>query len=262
METDNFIVVANIESRKTVKELKTGLEKSRNVFMQLYPIKEPLKAVSVVKAFESRKEYIAYVGKQYEWTGGLWMASKKELVVSPANFGSARAKREMLVEVIQHEGFHQYIYFATGEQHTAVWFNEGNATFFEGIEYDRKNVAIESTYRTAKVAAIADSANISKLLAMSHAEFYGVNKRQNYILAYGLMFFLHKGAKIMKGKYKNNYSEIPLKYYQAILATRDAEQATKIAWHGVDMNKFNQIFRKFWDSKNLIKKAVRHNILK
>ena len=262
METANFIVVANIENRKVVKELKIGLEKSRMVFMQLYPIKKPLKAVSVVKAFETRKEYIAYIGKQYEWTGGLWMANKKELVVSPINFGSARTKREMLVEVIQHEGFHQYIYFATGEQHTAVWFNEGNATFFEGIEYKGKKVVIESTYRTAKVADIAASADISKLLTMSHREFYGINKTYNYILAYGLMFFLQKGAEEMKGKYKNNYSKIPFKYYQAILKTSNAAQATKIAWHGVNMKQFHQAFRKFWDSKRLINKAIRHDILK
>jgi hypothetical protein len=262
LETNNFIVVANIDNRKTVKELKAGLEKSRTVFMQIYPIKEPLKAVSVVKAFETRKEYIAYIGKQYEWTGGLWIADKKELVVSPMNFGSARARRKMLVDVIQHEGFHQYIYFATGEQHTAVWFNEGNATFFEGIEFKGKNAVIETTYRTGKVTNLVSSANIEKLLTMNHNEFYGINKTQNYILAYGLMFFLQKGALGMKGKYKNSYSEIPLKYYQAILKTRDATQATKIAWQGVDMKKFNQAFNKFWSSKSLIKRAVRYDLVK
>ena len=262
LETDNFIVVANIDNRKTVKALKAGLERSRDIFMQRYPIKEPLKAVSVVKAFNSRKEYIAYIGKQYEWTGGLWMASKKELVVSPVNFGSIRARRKMLVDVIQHEGFHQYIYFATGEQHTAVWFNEGNATFFEGIEFKGKNAVIETTYRAEKMVKIVGSADINKLLTMSHNEFYGLNKQQNYTLSYGLMFFLQKGARIMKGKYKNNYSEIPIKYYQAILKTKDATKATRIAWHGIDMNKFNQIFNKFWSSKSLIKRANRYDLLK
>ena len=97
---------------------------------------------------------------------------------------------------------------------------------------------------------------------MNHNEFYGINKTQNYILAYGLMFFLQKGVRIMKGKYKNNYSEIPAKYYQAILKTRDASQATKIAWRDVDMKKFKQIFDKFWASKSLIKRANRYDLLK
>jgi hypothetical protein len=261
LETDNFIVVANIDNKKTVKELKAGLEKSRSIFMQIYPIKEPLKAVSVVKAFETRKGYIAYIGKQYEWTGGLWMSDKKELVVSPMNFGSVRARRKMMVDVIQHEGFHQYIYFATNEQQTAVWFNEGNATFFEGIEFKGKNAVIEPTYRAEKMLNIIGSADIGKLLTMSYPEFYGVNKQHNYTLAYGLMFFLHKGAKIMKGKYKNNYSEIPTKYYQAILKTNNATEATKIAWHNVKMKTFNKVFNKFWTSKSLIKKAERYDII-
>jgi len=262
LETENFIIVANIENRKTIKELQGGLEKSRNVFTQIYPVKAPLQAVSVVKAFETRQEYIAYVGKQYEWTGGLWVAAKKELTVSPMNFGSERKQREAMVNVIQHEGFHQYIYFATGEQHTAVWFNEGNATFFEGIDYKGKNSFIKDTKRLTRVAALLESADINRLLSMSHREFYGINKNQNYTLAYGLMFFLHKGSRIMSKKYQNNYEKIPTKYYQAILKNRNAKQATKIAWQGVDMKKFNKAFNKFWSKKSLIKKAIRYKLLK
>ena len=261
LETDNFIVVANIDNKKTAKELKAGLEKSRSIFMQIYPIKAPLKAVSVVKAFETRKGYIAYIGKQYEWTGGLWMSDKKELVISPMNFGSVRDRRKMMVDVIQHEGFHQYIYFATGEQQTAVWFNEGNATFFEGIEFKGRNPIIEPTYRAEKMLHIIGLVAIDKLLVMSYPEFYGINKEHNYTLAYGLMFFLQKGAKIMKGKYKNNYSEIPTKYYQAILKTRNATEATRIAWRGINMQRFNKTFIKFWKSKSLIKKAERNDII-
>ncbi|MFA7232004.1 MAG: DUF1570 domain-containing protein [Victivallaceae bacterium] len=261
LESDNFIIAANIKERKTIKELQEGLEKSRNFFMLVYPVKTPLKAVSVVKAFDSRNEYIAYVGKDLEWSGGVWMAAKKELAVSPISWGSVRERREAIVDVVHHEGFHQYIYFATGEQHPAVWFDEGNATFFEGIESKGKRIEVEPTRRVEQVVQLADKADISKLLSMSHEEFYGVDKAQNYALAYGLMFFLHKGAPGMTGKYQNNFNEIPGKYYQAILKTRNPEQSTTIAWDGVDMKFFVQVFRKFWSSRSLIQKASRYDIV-
>lgn len=259
LETENFIMVANIKNKKTIRELHEGLEKSRSVYSSIFPIKEPLKAVSVAKSFETRKEYVEYVGKEYEWTGGLWMSDRKELVVSPMNWGSVRDRRDMMVEVIRHEGFHQYIYFATAEQNTSVWFNEGNATFFEGIKFKGKRPVIEGTKRMERAKKLAPTADVTSLINMSQQQFYSSPDR-NYPLGYALMFFLHKGAPVMKKK--NNYSEIPTKYYEAILKTKNPEKANQIAWEGVDMNQFNHDFQEFWSNKSLIKKAIRYDIIK
>jgi hypothetical protein len=260
LETDNFIMVANIKKRKTIRELAAGLENSRKVFKQVFPLKAPLKDVSVVKSFETRKEYLSYIGKAYEWTSGVWMAGRKELVVSPMNWGAAWDRRKMMVEVIQHEGFHQYIYFATGGQQTAAWFNEGNAAFFEGLKFKGRRPVIEETYRLAIMAKQNMPVNIAALLKMSYLEFYGVNVKNNYILGYGLMFFLHKGAAVMKGS--KAYSSIPTKYYDAVLATKNPAKATEIAWRGVDMKKFTKDFKKFWSSKTLVKRAIRYDLIK
>ena len=260
LETDNFIIVANIKNKKTIRELHGGLEKSRNVFTKIYPIKQPLTAVSVVKSFETRQGYQDYVAGKIDMnTAGLWMSDRKELVVSPMNWGSVRDRRKMMVEVIQHEGFHQYIYFATGGQHTAVWYNEGNACFFSGIKFKGKRPVIEGTYRLEIAKKLAPAADIQSLINMSQAEYYS-NPKINYPLGYGLMFFLHKGAPIMKKK--NTYSDIPTKYYNAVLETKNTKKATEIAWEGVDMDEFTREFRKFWASKTLIKKALRYDLIK
>lgn len=262
-EANNFIIVADISNRHTIKELKAGLLRSRAVFSELYPLMTPLQAISVVKVFATRQEYLNYIGPQYRWTGGLWMSSKKELVISPVNFGSERAKRKLMVNVIQHEGFHQYIYFATGEQQTAVWFNEGNATFFEGIKYRRNRPFIVATDRLEPGRQAALHCNdINTLLQMSYPEFYGPNKRYNYALGYALIFFLQKGAPVMKGKDRNNYHQIPLRYYQAIIKNKNPRQATTAAWQGIDMTRFNKLFHKFWSSRTLIKRAIRYHLLK
>jgi hypothetical protein len=96
---------------------------------------------------------------------------------------------------------------------------------------------------------------------MSSQEFYSESGRSdNYPLAWGLLFFLQKGAPIMRSK--NNYHEIPMKYYEAVIKTRDANKATDIAWKDVDMQKFADDFTKFWNSNSLIKKAIRFDPLK
>lgn len=260
LESDNFILVGNIKNKKSVTKLRDGLEETRDVFSNIYPITRPLNAVSVAKLFNTREEYIAYVSEDFKWSAGLWMSNRKELVVSPSDWGSIADRRKRMVNIIQHEGFHQYIYFATGKQHCAVWFNEGNATFFEGIKFKGKRAVITETWHLKKVMNLAPTINIPALLKMTSSEFYSGSKDRNYPSSYGLMFFLHKGAPVMKKK--NSYSEIPTKYYNALIETKNPKKATEIAWEGVDMEKFISDFRKFWSSKKLIKKALRYDLIK
>ena len=256
-ETTNFILAADIKNKRTARDLADALERCRSVFEKFYPPAKPFDAACVAKMFQTRDEYVAYVGKALEWTGGVWMPSKKELVVSPMNWGTRSDQRRMMVDTTNHESFHMFIYFACGEKQTAVWFNEGNATFFEGLEFRGKNAHINATYRLEEMRKIAPYADIKQLLDMSYETFYGSNKKENYALGWGLIFFLRKGAPVMKEK--NSYSEIPGKYYQAMLDCGNGKKATEIAWEGVDMEKFERDFRKFWSNSSLIRKAERFN---
>ena len=259
METDNYLMVSNIKNKTTVRTLAQGLERSRRGYVQYYPLKQPLKAVSVARMFQTREEYLNFVGDSLKWTGGVWMPSKKELVVSPTNWGDRRARRKMMVEVSYHEAFHQYIYFATGERTTSAWFNEGSAQFFEGMEFKGKRIVIGiEPYMAKRMLTLGTTTNIKRLLYMSYKDFYNENtSSDNYALSHGLLFFLQKGAQLMKYKHKNNYHEIPTKYYNAILDGKSPKKATDIAWEGVDMNKFTEDFQEFWNSKTLFRKACR-----
>ena len=258
-ETTNFILAADIKNKRTARDLADALERCRSVFEKFYPPAKPFDAACVAKMFQTRDEYLAYVGEDLKWTGGVWMSSKKELVVSPMDWGTRSDRRKMMMKTTNHESFHMYIHFACGERETAVWFNEGNATFFEGLEFRGKNAHINATYRLEKMREIAPHADIKQLLDMSYETFYGTNKDENYALGWGLIFFLRKGAPVMKEK--NSYSEIPGKYYQAMLDCKNGKKATKIAWEGVDVDKFERDFRKFWSSNSLIRKAERYNAI-
>jgi hypothetical protein len=258
-ETTNFLLVANIKNQKTARDLAANLERCRSVFEKFYPPAKPFDAVSVARMFRTRDEYGAYLGEKYKWTGGIWMPSKKELVVSPMDWGSRSDQRKMMIDTTYHESFHMYIYFACGEKQTAVWFNEGNATFFEGLEFRSGKFKILPTRRQRLVRQIAKSADISKLLKMSYDDFYSGDTKGHYALAWGLMYFLWKGAPVLKRP--NDYHGIPRKYYRAMLETGDGSKATEIAWEGVDMDRFAKDFREFWESDSLVKKAERRDPL-
>lgn len=261
LETENFILVANLKNKKTINDLQTDLEKCRYVYEKFYPIRSPLKAVSVVKVFQEREEYTSYIPQEVEWSSGLWMSSKKELVISPTEWGNRKDKRENMLRVMYHEAFHQYIHYAADEVHTQPWFNEGNAEFFEGINFKAKNnFKIEpESYRLDMMKRLKTH-DIKTLLSMDYNAFYSSNRGNNYALAWGLMFFLQKGAPVLRKE--NNYSEIPIKYYDTVRETCDPVKATQIAWEGIDVNEFSKDFTEFWNRKSLIKKAIRYDPVK
>jgi hypothetical protein len=258
LPTDNFILVANLENRKTIRTIEENLETCRRVFTEFYPIKQPLKSVSVCRVFQERDEYITYVGEEQKWTGGLWDSSRKELAISPSDWGSVRLQRELLVNVVFHESFHQYIFYATGEIHTPIWFNEGNATFFEGIEFKAgKKFDLLPTHRYRQVSDMAKGGMppVEKFLKMSHDEFVGGNRLNNYAMVWALVYFLRKGCPVIKKEAE--YGSILSRYYDAVLECRDPEKATDIAWAGVDMAQFNVDFADFWSNQGKVKKSGR-----
>ncbi|HBC87284.1 MAG TPA: hypothetical protein DCZ94_10040 [Lentisphaeria bacterium] len=253
--TDNFIIGYNVKNKKTISELQSNLEKSRSAFTKFYPLKNPLKAVSVCKVFETREEYVAYVPEQMSWTSGVWMPMKRELAISPLNWGTQADSRKVMIDIAYHEGFHQYIFYAADEIECAVWFNEGNATFFEGIDFKAGDkVKIDTTEYLKEMKRISElDLNLDKFIKLPHSGFYSGNRKQNYTVAWGLMFYLLKGAPSLKEK--NNYSDIPYKYYDALLELKNGEKATEKAWEGVDMKKFARDFEEFWKSDTMIRRA-------
>jgi hypothetical protein len=219
-----------------------------------------LKAVSVCRFFEKREDYLNYAGKEFEWTGGLWASSRKELIVSPVDWASRSDSRKMMVETAYHEGFHQYLHYAINEKLSSIWFNEGSATFFEGINFKGADkFEIETTERLENMKELAASPpEIAKMISMNSQEFISPNSvTRNYTLAWGLMFFLHKGSQVLKEK--NNYAEIPRKYYETLAESGDFKKANEEAWKDIDMDKFEKQFQNFWKDDSLIRRAEKFN---
>ena len=56
-------------------------------------------------------------------------------------------------------------------------------------------------------------------------------------------------------KEENSYAGIPGRYYRALVETGDPEKANQKAWEGIDLDRFQQDYRQFWNSKTLISRS-------
>ena len=267
VETPNYVIASDLPGAQAgaVKRIQADVEFLRGAFARLIPPRRPITAVSVIRAFGSGGDYVGYVGADMAWSGGAWMPSKRELVIRPLEGGSARDRRDWLLNTVYHEAFHQYLAYALDFQETSAWFNEGHATLFEGADIRNGKLELDEVARyVADVTAIAKNApeRVWDVFGLSYEAFYAggrhedAARKDNYALAWGLMYFLRKG--VPSGGGPADYADIPARYLDALMETRDPAQATAAALRGVDPAAFAAAFREFWNSPSRRSEARRH----
>ena len=216
---------------------------------------------STIRVFSRHEEYDDYVsratGKEANTTIGLWSPSHEELLV----LDMGNSAREETAKILRHEAFHQYLFYATGGEHHAVWFNEGHACFFENVQYDAKKntvrVADDPQNRwpgnvgadPAKYAEL-----VPKILMLDYKAFYAgtlkeVNER--YSAAWAVIYFLQKGAPTFAEFAA--YRKVLPTYRKAVSEGADATEATQQAWDTVKGRDFAADFLKFWNKRTAAK---------
>ena len=254
IESKDYFIITNYpkSSKSFIKELEAELISSQKVYSRFYKRTTPLKDVNVVRVFKERDDYATYVGKEKEWSMGLWISSKKELVISPMLHGKKEDVESAQIKILRHEAFHQYLHFALGQVQSSAWFNEGNAVFFEGIRRVGRKLKIEpSNYLQLLKNMIKRKLDINALLKMNYEEFYSDAKgkkkvSENYALAWGIIYFLYKEAPKIKKKTGRDYTKILRNYYNSLVKTKSPGDATKFAWEKVNMKKFTADFIKYY----------------
>ena len=257
ISSKDYFIITNYpkSSKKFIKQIEAELILSQKLYSRYYKRTVPLKEINVVRVFSDRDSYVAYVGNDKKWTGGLWMPLKKELVISPNISGNEKSNEDAQIKTIRHEAFHQYIHFALDNIQTSAWFNEGSAVFFEGIVKKGRRLKVEpSSYlKLLKKMIKTQKPDIIGLLKMNYKQFYsdaqGKEKiSENYALAWGIVYFLQKGAYSVKKKTGRNYRNILKTYYKQLIKTKSPEEATKLAWKKINMKKFTEDFAKYYKS--------------
>ncbi len=266
VETPNYIICSDMPSkqRRLAMKVQQNIEKYRAAYEKIMPPWDDIRAVSVVKIFARRDDYINYVGEELRWSGGVWMPSKQELVVSPPGWEGARKRQteESVLSTLYHEAFHQYLFYSCNKNYNAVWFNEGHATFFENAEMKSGMlVASEDPYEFRNITAAINGgrASIKKMLSMPYAAFYQEDVRKDsYSVSWGMVYYLQKHCEYKKNQYKDVLS----KYKIELKKSKDWLKASNKAFEGIDMDNFQKDFEEFWLEKKDRRKAERARIFR
>lgn len=267
VETRHYIILSNMKSRNStlLKHILSNVEMLHDCFEQFIPPRADISAVSVIRIFATPEEYLQYVHEGKEWTSGMWMSDKKELVIRPSEWGDNVEKRQHILEVVYHEAFHQYIFYALDQVHASPWFNEGHAEFFSASAISANRLDIPENpdsnifFNTLIEAGAID---LKDLLHMPYDRFYDADKairRAHYATAWALIYFLRKAAP--PGK-PFPYAAINDAYCDALMQLRDADKATDKAFENVDLTQLQADFIAFWKSPMQRAQANRNRIFK
>lgn len=246
-ETPEYIFLSDIRSaagKALVKELQATMPALRAAFAKLIPPFETATDVSVVRIFEAPAAYKQYVGKEHEWSAGLWAPMRRELVIL-----SQGKDREQTLDIIRHEGFHQYLFYACAMTENATWFNEGHACFFETAEVDNKgHVEIPENARVEHLLRNLDAVarSLPKLIRTGYSGFYSGSDEQrslNYTAAWALVYYLRKGVAVDG---QDRYAAVLDTYLRTLAQKKDAEAATTEAFKDINMGHFQKAFADFW----------------
>ncbi len=208
--------------------------------------KKPEKCtVRVFRTLAGYRDYRASSGDESQTSCGLWDPNREELLIAAED--RAQAQRTM-----RHEAFHQYLYYATGNGHHAMWFNEGHACFFENVRYNPAKNTVKVVDEGSRALRVSKdpalyAGQIRETLQMDRAAFYSGDIKAHYCTAWAIVYFLEKGA----------YTADEFAPYRTIVPTYleltgkglDAQAATAQAWTAVEGRDVAADFLKFWNEK-------------
>ena len=249
-ENDMYHFMTDLNKAKGEKFIKDTMRlmgAMRAAYEKYVP---PQKTVGkcTVRVFSARsdyRDYLADTGTGMEWSIGLWSPSREELLVVAED-------RDQALNIMRHEAFHQYLFYATGNGHHATWFNEGHACFFENVKYNpAKNevTVVDEGSRARMVSSqleqVAEA--IPQVIRKSYEEFYGGSKDEvgiNYAASWAVVYFLEKGS--YASEEFAPYRGICDKYLELTKDGVDPGEATKRAWELVKGRNVAADFVKFW----------------
>ena len=266
IDTPHYVLASDLSrGRRTfVHMLQEHVETLRAACEQMIPARRPIQAVGVVRVFAESEAYETYVDPAMRWTTGLWDPARRQLLIRSPDTSRRRDRREAILGTIYHEAFHQYLFYALSGVTASAWFNEGHASLFEGAEVKRTRIEIgEVEPRARAMSRLAgDGFDLDRLLGLSYADFYGrpddeKTRSVNYALAWGLVYYLRKGAPAEE---EGALAALPTRYLDALWQTRDPRRATQAAFDGIDREALGASLADFWKSRSRRRAARRHRV--
>jgi len=288
-ETPNYFVIsAKNDDREFIKELMDRLEAIHSVYEEKYPValamemrelvkkreaaappdpkdeKKPgepdvtvagtavdpaaLASCSVVRVCKDHEQYSSYGGPPN--SAGYWSSNQHELVIFD---DQGNGGRRNTWAVINHEAFHQYIYYFFGELAPHSWYNEGTGDFFSGYQYEHKKFTLKAfDWRERTIQENINKGTfvpLKTLVRYTQAEYYGNNKLglgggENYAQGWSFIYFLRTGAKSSKC-WNPAWNTILDVYLRTLVETNDLDQAVDKAFAGIDWDALESCWKDY-----------------
>lgn len=245
--TPRYKYISDMEKKRGERFIK-DFEREIGAMRSLYEFYVPptgevgVGTVRLFKTLEGYREYRASTGFVDNQSDGIWDPSREELLIAADN-----PKRA--VSTMRHEAFHQYLDYATGRADHAIWFNEGHATFFENVKFTPRGDAasvIEQGNRAMWIDQdpVRFANAMFEVVCMTPEQFYSGDINLHYCAAWGLMYFLEKGA--YTAEEFAPYREVCSRYLEQMRAGAGPAEATLAAWAPVTNLNLAENFLKFW----------------
>ena len=290
-ETENYFIISHLNDKKFIEDLKERLEAIRAVYMDDYPPEMALKAraaraareakengddttgdesgpdvkvtdgeqsttevdpmelarTSIVRVCANEDEYSSYGGPG--GSAGYWSPYHKELVIywDPSGGG-----RDTWL-VLNHEAFHQFIYYFYGQLSPHSWYNEGTGDFYSGYKYkNRKFTLKEAEWRRATAMEMIKTEEyvpLAEITRYTQSEYYGNNDYglgggKLYAQGWSFVYFLRTGGKSAKG-WNKAWDNILGTYLEVLAETSDLDQAVDVAFDGVDWKEMEVCWKRY-----------------
>lgn len=289
-ETDNYFIISSVADPAFMRELKHRLESIRRVYEELYPAEqaerirflaqeragrkadgtgadpqdeeEPevvlrttagaspreLSRCSVVRVCANREQYHQYGGPG--GSAGYWNWVSEELVIYD---DKAVGGRRNTWAVLNHEAFHQYIFYFYGNISPHSWYNEGTGDFFSGYQLQANRFVLRKFDWRVRTIQENIRANrfvpLKELVRFTQSEYYGNNKYKfdggmNYAQGWSLIYFLRTGKGGARC-WNNAWDSILDTYLETLAATSNLDQAVDAAFAGVDWTQLEECWKSY-----------------
>ncbi|MBM3977390.1 MAG: hypothetical protein FJ299_10410 [Planctomycetes bacterium] len=203
---------------------------------------------SVVRVCATRDDYSSYGGPG--GTGGYWNWVHQELVFFDDRQGRGR---DLTWLVLNHEAFHQFIFYFYGNISPHSWYNEGTGDFYSGFDYrGGKFVMKEAQMRRNTIKPMLSEGRLvplKELVRYSQAQYYNTSKYgtsgfEHYAQGWALIWFLRTGKGKAKG-WNPAWEKILDTYLDVLGETGKQKKAVEAAFEGVDFEAMEKSWKAY-----------------
>jgi hypothetical protein len=237
VKSQNFDVSSDID-QELCKQASVVLEEALSIYRaQVHALKPEKKRLYRVFLFSGEAGFSRYLadvtvlsGRRPENVAGLYSGLLKQLLIWNL------PNRDEMMRTIRHEGFHQYLDRLLPDP--PVWFNEGMAVYYEGMD------KVAGEYRIGKPRADdlkrlreKPFGRVAPFLEISRADFYGGGV-QSYARGWLLVHLLKNGPSKYKDLYRQYMTK--LETMSGVEATRAVFDAKVMATIDADLEAYRQ----------------------